>query len=53
MKRREVLGTITFDPSSITKDRGHEYGAGRPIKVHTKPKQKRAKQKLKKEMYNY
>jgi hypothetical protein len=53
MKRRETLGTIEFDPRSITKDRGHDYGAGRPAKIHTKPKEKRAKQKLRKEMYNY
>lgn len=48
--KRHSLGTVKFDPSYITKDRGHDYGMGRPIQVHRKHEEKRSKQKLRKEL---
>lgn len=50
MKKREVLGTVEFDYSRLTADKGHEYGAGRPTQKHRKPREKRAKQRLRKEL---
>jgi hypothetical protein len=48
--KRHVIGTITFNPKDITRNRGHEYGAGRSTSTHTPRAEKRAKQKLKKEL---
>lgn len=50
MKHREVLGTVKFDTRKATADQGHEYGAGRPTQKHRKPQDKRAKDKLRKEL---
>jgi len=50
MKKREVLGTVEFDYSRLTADKGHEYGAGRAPRIHKQPKQKREKQRLRKEL---
>jgi hypothetical protein len=44
--KKEVLGVVSVNPKEFTKNRGHEYGEGRPAKVHTKPKYRREKQKL-------
>lgn len=49
--KKETLGTVKFDPRDITRDRGHDYGAGRPTRAHRKPQDKRAKDKLRKELY--
>lgn len=48
--KNEVLGTVKLDPRDLSRDRGHEYGEGRPTRAHRKPKDKRAKDKLRKEL---
>jgi hypothetical protein len=53
MKKKEVLGKIEFDPRDIMRNRGHSYGAGRPIKVHSRPKNRREKQRLRREFDSY
>jgi hypothetical protein len=50
MKNEESLGTVKFDPRNITKERGHEYGKGRPTEAHRRPSEKREKDKLRKEL---
>jgi hypothetical protein len=49
MKKIHV-GTIESDPRDLTKNRGHDYGVGRTAKVHRHKNEKRAKQKLKKQL---
>ena len=48
--KREIIGTITIDPKQLTQNRGHDYGAGRKAQVHKRRDEKRAKEKLKKEI---
>lgn len=40
MKRIE-LGTVEFDPADATKNRGHDYGAGRKTEAHADKRNKR------------
>lgn len=50
--KRHVIGEIRIKPSDLTKNLGHEYGAGRGEMRHKNPKEKRAKQKLRNELYS-
>lgn len=50
--KRYHVGELRTKPSDLTKNRGHEYGAGRSEQKHTSRKEKRAKQKLKNEFYS-
>lgn len=41
-KRRKIeVGTIEYDPSVYTRDRGHDYGKGRQDSVHKDRRNKR------------
>lgn len=48
--KKELLGTIRLDPKNLTKNKGHEYGAGRGERIHKRPTEKRAKSKLRQEL---
>lgn len=49
--KRQTVGTVKFNPDYITKDRGHEYGMGRPQQTHKRRNEKRAQKKLKELMF--
>lgn len=43
MAKKKVIhiGTVKADPRDLTKDRGHEYGAGRSAAAHSDKRRKR------------
>lgn len=53
MKKKEVLGLVEFDPKDLMRNRGHDYGAGRQARVHSRPKNRREKQRLRNEVDPY
>ena len=40
-KKKIHIGTVKADPRDLTKDRGHEYGAGRSGAAHNDKRGKR------------
>lgn len=48
--KTQRLGTLKFDPRDSTKDRGHQYGAGRTTKVMRHKSNRRSKDRLRKEL---
>lgn len=50
MSNKWKLGVAKFDPRDATRNRGHEYGEGRPIKVHKHKTGRRQRDKLRKEL---
>lgn len=51
--RRIYVGTIEFDPRDLTKNQGHEYGAGRPSQVFRHKNKRRERQRQKMELRRY
>lgn len=53
-KSRKIhVATLEFEPGDITKNRGHEYGAGRKTQVHRHKNSKRERDKLRQELRRY
>ena len=50
---RYHVGTIETKPSDHVKDRGHEYGKGRTVKVHKHKGSKRERQKLRNQLKDF
>ena len=48
--KKELLGTIRLDPKNLTKNQGHEYGAGRGEKVLRHKSVRREKNRLRQEL---